>query len=217
MGQCMYCERKGFFLAVNKHNLCTKCAPAVDQMVKRHIQIIKESEKLVNTSKNYDTRISRCDDVIRNVEHLNEFKIKGYKINADLDVIVSTYISIKNTLIQEYAREKVKEFLQKATLAKTLNTKLSNANKAIVHLKDLNDKYGFYDESLLTLVKQFTHKAEFEDLLEKAEKEEFKGNNKKAIDKYKDILFFLKKDDIDDTLQEPLITRIEAKIRELIE
>lgn len=51
--------------------------------------------------------------------------------------------------------------------------------------------------------------------LEKAEKAEFKGQNKKALDAYLEALFVLRKDKIPDTEQAHEVDMIEGKIANL--
>ncbi len=51
--------------------------------------------------------------------------------------------------------------------------------------------------------------------LNDAKKAEFKGDKKKALDKYYEALYFLQHDEIDDALQTNEIEDIEAKIKEL--
>lgn len=49
MAQCMNCNKKGFFVIVDKNNLCSKCAPIVKMTVDQHLNIFLESEKIVAT------------------------------------------------------------------------------------------------------------------------------------------------------------------------
>jgi hypothetical protein len=61
----------------------------------------------------------------------------------------------------------------------------------------------------------YMDKARLDNELEKAEKAEFKGQKKKALDAYLDALFLIRKDSIDDAKQQKEISQIELKIREL--
>lgn len=215
MAQCSYCSKKGFFVVVDKKKACNKCSPLVTQTVNRHIEIIKESEELVKKSKKFETRIGRSDDILNQINHLRGYAEKGYPFKTDWDNYERKITNIKTQLIGEFAHLKVTEYLQKAEIAKTIGSKLTNANKALLHLADLQNLYNYENQKLDKLTKDFIHKAEYNDLLEKAEKEEFKSNTKKAIDKYQDVLFFLRRDDIDDRLQAAEIEKIESKINSL--
>jgi hypothetical protein len=48
-------------------------------------------------------------------------------------------------------------------------------------------------------IKAYTHKIQIKSFLDEADKAEFIGNMKKALDQYQEGLYFLKKDNIDDT------------------
>lgn len=64
-------------------------------------------------------------------------------------------------------------------------------------------------------VRKFLHETQLNAFLEEARKAEFKGNKKKALDQYKEALYFLRNDEIDDSLQAGKIKEIEKKISEL--
>ena len=51
--------------------------------------------------------------------------------------------------------------------------------------------------------------------LEAARKAEFKGDKKKALDRYYDAVYFLRRDDVKDSLEEDIIGEIELKVKEL--
>ncbi|WP_342537294.1 hypothetical protein [Sporosarcina sp. FSL K6-3508] len=216
MAQCNFCSKKGFFLRVSKNGLCDPCEELVAIAVNRHIEIIQESAELVDNSKVFKTRISRLDVILEHLDILDsEYIEKGVFLNIDTKDMRKTMNEIKYQIFDEEAYKKTDEFLRKAGLAKTLNTKINNANKALLFLKELQDDYGYLNEELGIRVMKYIHDAEYQDLLLKAEREEFKENHKKAIDKYKDVLFFLAKDDIDDNLQREIIQNIERKIEDL--
>jgi hypothetical protein len=58
-------------------------------------------------------------------------------------------------------------------------------------------------------------KTQLNGYLEEAKKNEFKGQKKKALDKYYEALYLLKHDDVDDSLQQDNIQFLESKIKEL--
>ena len=59
------------------------------------------------------------------------------------------------------------------------------------------------------------HQTQLNAYLDEAKKAEFKGQRKKALDRYYDALYFLKHDEIEDALQQEHLSAIEAKINEL--
>ncbi|PIC71376.1 hypothetical protein CSV77_04930 [Sporosarcina sp. P16b] len=213
MAQCNYCNKKGIFLRVSEMGLCPNCDGPVKLCINRHIEIIQESAELVDNSKVFNTRLGRVDTIVNNLNILaEEYVSKGINIPLDIDSFKNKISVIKSQIIEAEAYNKTDDFLRKAGLAKTLNTKINNANKALLFLKELQNDFGYMNEELGIKVMRYIHDAEYQDLLLKAEKEEFKENYKKAIDKYKDVLFFLAKDDIDDNLQRDIIQNIQNKI-----
>ena len=77
MAQCKYCGKKGFFLSVSKAGLCKKCAPVIANQVNQSIGIIKDSEKIVNETKNLETALSRYDTMLSHLKGLIELDQKG--------------------------------------------------------------------------------------------------------------------------------------------
>lgn len=211
----MNCNKKGLFVIVDKNKLCSKCAPVVKLAVEQHIAIYLESEKIVANSKNFDTKISRCDVILSNLAKLKDYQQKGYNFNFNISEKIEEYVHRRKVLIDFYSKTKVDEALKKAELAKTKSSKINNINKVILFLKDLEEKYGVNKTRTINKLLKEIHSIELEDLILKAEKEEFKGNIKKAIDKYQDILFFLTNDDIKDSLQKDEFEKYETKIKQL--
>jgi len=100
MGQCKYCDKRGFFLSVDKDGLCRNCAPALLMRVQQSIRVIKESEDIINKSKNIDTRISRCDTILIHLEGLIELEMKGIPtLNIPPSKLLQQVINEKNKII----------------------------------------------------------------------------------------------------------------------
>jgi hypothetical protein len=94
--------QKGFFLSVDKDGLCRNCAPALLMRVQQSIRVIKESEDIINKSKNIDTRISRCDTIIVHIEGLIELEMKGIPtLNIPPSKLLQQVINEKNKIIAE--------------------------------------------------------------------------------------------------------------------
>lgn len=216
MAQCTYCNKKGFFVTVNAMKLCNTCNSPISTCISRHFDIIQESSLIVESSKNLSTRMSRIDVIIDNLETLeNEYAAKGIPLNLDFHSRKREILNIKSNILEEDAVIKVDDFIKKASLAKTVASKINIANKALMYLKDLVDNYDYINKELGIKVLKFIHISQLDDLVLKAEKEEFKSNYKKAVDKYQDVLFYLKKDDIDDSLQVEEIKKYEDKVAHL--
>lgn len=95
--------------------------------------------------------------------------------------------------------------------------RITKISKIIAKAKEyqtkLNDPKSI--ESFISDLEAAAHQLQLNTYIETAEKAEFKGSKKKAIDQYLEALYFLKTDDIDDKLQKDQIEEIETKIAEL--
>lgn len=80
MGRCIWCNRDGFFMLVDGNRLCADCGPGVRLEVERRLEIIRESQDLVNRSKNVWTRLSRCQLILREAEQLLIYERRGLEV-----------------------------------------------------------------------------------------------------------------------------------------
>ncbi|GAB3801409.1 hypothetical protein [Virgibacillus kimchii] len=217
MAQCKYCSKKGWFLQVSKAGLCNNCHRPVIASLKSVLKVLDESINLVNNSKNFRTRIGRVDVAIEKCDDLyNEFWSKGITVfEPNPQEAKEKLLKEKGKIIEEEIYNLVEKHIEKAKRAKTVKTKISNADKALDELLKFNQQYNYKNMALEDTIHAFIHKAQYDDYIETAEKHEFKGDTKKAVDKYQDALFFLKKDDIPDESQKPLIDELEQKIHTL--
>jgi len=81
MAKCKYCGRSGFFLSVNQYGLCNNCASAISIEVNSKLRVIQDSINLVKGSEKLDTRLSRCDLVIKLASEIaNKYESKGITV-----------------------------------------------------------------------------------------------------------------------------------------
>lgn len=187
--------------------------PTFDDIIKtRKMEIIYESYKLAENSPHYGTRISRIDVAITMVQEL----ILEYPKILELAKLLQEFTTLKGQIHAEEIQKKVQSFMDKAVLCKTINGKISNANKALVLLNEAKRNEFLKKRTIhesIAAVNKFIYEEELRDYKLKAERFEFKGETKKAISAYQDALFYLKKDDIDDSQQSVEIAEVEAKIQ----
>lgn len=185
-----------------------------DAEVAEVMRVVDESINIVNTTKNNGTKISRCDVVVDKLSYLT----RQYPHREDIEKSLNDTVDYRCHLHDSIVEEQVDKFLTKSKLAKTLTGKLNNANKALEVLKEATtNKYVDQKKVVASVafVKDYMHHAELQDIKTKAERFEFKENYKKALSYYQDVLFFLRKDDIEDSLQTKEIKRLEQKIKEM--
>lgn len=217
VAQCKYCGKKGLFLRVNNIGLCDRCNGPVMMSIQSIVRVIDESIDLIETSKNFKTRLSRIDVTIKNHQTLyTEYWCRGIQIFNKNPLLAINELNHKRKLIiEDEIYNLVEKHLDKAKRAATLNTKLSNGHKALDELLKFKQEFDYEDKVLESKIHVFLHKTQYDELVLKAEKEEFKGNSKKAIDQYQEALFFLKNDGIPDNEQAELIAELESRISRL--
>ena len=102
MAQCKMCGRKGFLLSVDANGLCQSCNPLVVGDVQQRSRIINDCTKLVDKSKNRDTRLSRCNLLIEHAQALLEYEHKGIPtISPSPSQLLSQYAAIRAQLVGE--------------------------------------------------------------------------------------------------------------------
>jgi hypothetical protein len=212
------CERKGIFLSVSENGLCKSCESIVVMNIQQRVRIINDCIKLVNESKNMSTQLSRYDLLREHAQALLEYEHKGIPtINPSPSQFLSEYTTNRDQIVLEGITAEVEKALAKAEIATTPRTSINEANKALLKIregkKELNDQAKL--DQLEARIRHFSHEKQLNEYLEAARKAEFKGEKKKALDRYKEALYFLRSDDIDDSLQAEKIGEIEAKISEL--
>ncbi len=221
MATCKVCEKSSWLLRVSQDGVCYACEAIQNQIIDGKVQRIRESAELVETGKNLKTRLSKCDDIIRIASELIDFEQRGiHTTDTPPSRLVDEFRVEKNNVLIEHVREEVRKRLERAELRTTTRSQINEAAKAILKIQDIRKEYELDVPVLYELetnARRFMHRAELQGYMTGAEKAEFKGKPKKALDQYQEALFFLQRDDIDDRLQKHQIEDVEAKVRELLE
>jgi hypothetical protein len=218
MAQCKYCEKKGFLLRVNKNTgLCDWCNHTVLISIDNILRVLDESIELIKTSKNFKTRINRIDVALDNCNTLLiQYWSKGLRLFNDPNQLINELNLVRSEIIEDEISNKVENYLEKANHTKTVRSKITNAEKALYDLHLFKKDYDYTNLEMEQSIKSFIHKVQFDEFILNAEKNEFKGNTKKALDQYQEALFFLKKDDIPLEDQSEIINRLENKVNSLL-
>lgn len=218
MAKCKYCGRSGLFLSVSREGLCRSCQPIVVMDVKQRGRIINDSMRLIEESKKLDTQISRCDLLLEHATELAEYEKRGIpSIKPPPSALLQGYRQIRDELILAGLDAAIQTAQAKADIATTTKSKINHLSKALLKVREYKTKSSdptalhVLETELVSLIDQ----TELDGYLEKARKAEFKGRRKQALDQYYEALYFLKHDEIDDSLQSDHISAIEAKIAEL--
>lgn len=218
---CRYCGRSGWFLSVSANELCDTCEPTYVPQIIRHLQIIRESQNLVETGKTLKTKVGRCEDVVANATALLPFEEKGVPTcSPPPSALIEAYTAERTAVVVEHTQEEVRKILTKAELKTSPRTKINAATKAVLKLDEARNEWGVDHPQLDAMedtVRGFIHRAELDGYLEAAEKAEFKGQKKKALDQYQEALYFLRTDHVPDDEQSAQIADMERKIETLRE
>ncbi len=105
----------------------------------------------------------------------------------------------------------------RAELSTSSQAKVNHLSKTLLKVRDYKHraKHPTLLNTLERNLESEIHSTQLGAFLDEARKAEFKGQRKKALDKYFEALYFLRHDAIDDSLQEDSIGPIQAKIAEL--
>lgn len=73
MATCPLCGRKGLFLRTGKHGLCEKCEYEMSSLMIQRVPILDESTKIINSTNNFETALSRIDFQLQVLEEIKNF------------------------------------------------------------------------------------------------------------------------------------------------
>ncbi|MBU0518192.1 hypothetical protein KKA00_05440 [bacterium] len=220
MGKCKLCNRSGIFLSITSNGLCKKCDPVFYLDFKQRARIINESMNLVEDSKKLETRINRCQDIVEHANSLLEYEKRGIPTIQPLpSELIDIYENKPDELIKETLQIDWEKTVQKVNVPSTAKVKINHLSKLLLRIGDLKNEVNnpSYLIELEDTINSKIRAIQFDELMDEAKKAEFKGQYKKAIDKYYDVLYFLKNEEIDDAKQSNQIKEIESKIKELDE
>ena len=218
MAKCKWCETGGLFRKVDPSGLCRDCQH-LNHEIRSRVRVIKDSAELAENGKTYKTRVSRFDLLVEHLEFLIQFEEKGIPTTSPspselLDKIRDTRLDLVGS---EVARI-VDKALQKSELAKTLGAKERAITSAILQVRETAEAASVDVSAFDSEARQLQgelHRVRLDEYIHAAQKAEFKGNTKKAIDQYQEALYYLQNDQIDDSMQTEQISKLKAKLSEL--
>lgn len=218
MARCKWCKKKGWLLAVDSNGLCRACQPIVIPVIESRARVVVESGKLVQSSKNVATRLSRIRVALDHLEGLLPYEQRKIPTLSERpSALVSEFKRIRSQIISEYAQEQVYAARRKAEDASTATGKLGGYAKAIESLDKIMDELDDVSpiESVIVGLRFERDKLRFQQFEQKAEAALMKGNKKAALGAYVDAYMALKSDTTPDDQQRPMLDRVSQKIEEL--
>ena len=217
MAQCKWCDRSGWFLSVTSQGVCKNCAPVIAIDAESRARVLKESAEIIRSSKKPETRLSRCDLIIKYASALERYERRGITVlETPPSTIISRFKNVREQILAEAAQSTADAARAKASVASTVKSKVGILSKALLAIREYAAKSERPDglAQIEGAISRETHLAQLLGYLDEAKKAEFKGQKKKALDQYYEALYLLRHDDVDDSLQRDQIGVIEAKIFE---
>ena len=213
MAQCKWCDRSGWFLSLSTNALCQHCEPSFQLDVRQRGRIIQDSQDIIESSRNLETKLSRIQLLLDQLTALQKYEQRGI---TTLSIAPSEAIRIyerrRTEEIADHAKLAHDDAVAKADLTVSSRSKVTALSKGLLKLRDLAqyspDNIKELDRDLVQRIAKTT----MTDYLEKARKAEFKGQKQKALEQYYEALYFLKHDEVDDSLQTEHIALLEQKI-----
>jgi hypothetical protein len=144
MAICKYCGKSGWFLSLTDAGVCDNCAQILQPQINRAVDIVMESVEIVNTSKNLETKLSRCNtiEVIINkvLRPLEERGIKTLEGGQTPSEVLAYVRDFRDRIIPESLKDALGEAKTKAETAKTAKTKINAYSKVLQKIAKLKDK-----------------------------------------------------------------------------
>jgi len=217
MAKCKWCDKRGLFLAIDRNGLCGNCQPHLMVILSR-ARVLEDSMRLAREGKTFATRLSRCELTLEHAKFLERFERKGVPtISPAPSTIVREFRNLHGSLIEEEAASVSMKAFSKAEIATSPKAKeraLASGLLKVRELATLSEGCAAVRRTEQDLRNEI-HRVTLEGFLDAARKAEFKGNTKKAIDQYQEALYFLRNDDVDDSIQASELLEVEAKLQEL--
>ncbi|MFT6094373.1 MAG: hypothetical protein ACJA2Q_002277 [Pseudohongiellaceae bacterium] len=176
-----------------------------------------DSMRLAIEGKTFGTKLSRCDLVIEHAEALLEYETINIPTLSPLpSELIGQFRALRIEIVLDEAQKIADKAADKSKVASTINSKYNALGQGLLKAKSILENISpGMGQSIIDKLSNKMHETKLSGFLENAEKAEFKGNAKKAIDQYQEALFFIQNDDIPDQQQHEEITKLEAKIQKL--
>jgi len=148
MAQCDYCGKKGFFLSVNEHGLCSKCNAFISVEVIQIGTVIQQSMDIIKKTKNYKTKITRIDTIIQRAESL----LKYENLNIDTikpapsEIIQDYEIERENVIKAKFKEEVLKELTKKKKLGEMDSKEIDSEIESRYQWQKMLEKYEAMNE-----------------------------------------------------------------------
>lgn len=221
MGECRLCKKTGLVFAINSDGLCLQCAKQLELEREARIGAINTAIGKIQSSSELEIQLSCLDAVLKNARALQIYEDIGISItNPPLSQLIADGPHLHDMLIigsiEDAYNEAVASFTSEPL---TAEKKIAEISRIMAKAERIQGKLTRPEalESLIQRADTDIHDLQLNAYIGEAEWAEKIGAQKKAVDAYLEALNFLLTDNIDDSLQQEEINRLESKIDELTE
>jgi len=206
---------------LDEYGLCKNCHTIVLFNISQIARVINDSIEIIKKSKKLDTKLSRLELIEEKYKDLLVYENAGINPSDKLpSEALKEIAGLRDDIIIEHFEEKLKE------LHPRIESEISSSRKVNLLTKLHSDFLKYKNLILLEsnkikaekferILKLLISKYEYEKILEKARKAEFKGQKKSALNAYYDALYYLKNNQIEDELEVDKIKFVKDKIIKL--
>lgn len=218
MATCSYCARSGLFLGVSQRRLCNTCEERVSAYEQVIFSSIRGHQAQMDSARAPAQAFMLAGAIRQTAAPLLELQTRGIALSGDYDLqhFVDNCQDQAESVATNILIDRLSAARLKASVAVTHKARVKEYSKVLLDIETARP--SFRNRASLDRIKaeasEELNAAQLEELLEKAHKAEFKGQRAKALDAYRDALYFLQHDDIDDAQQRNWIELVEKKISE---
>lgn len=218
MAKCKVCSKSSWFQSVDKMGMCDRCRPVHGEIIQNHCRIAIESDKIIRTTKNIKTLLSRIDVAHSSCLELLPYHKRGIPtLTISPDEMIRRLNAARVEAVEIEIRSRQFTAREKYRDATTDAAKLGGYGKAIEVLTGLMDQVHDVSalESAIFDLRRERDAQKAKLIVRKAEVQVAKGKEKRAIELLIEAMMSLKHDTTPDEYQQDAFRIIRAEIERL--
>lgn len=198
--------------------ICSKCHREMVTYCNSRTRKINKAQDEIEDSKSLKNNLNNFNIIIKNTNELSKYTNLGFNIfNPEPSDIIENWNNDKDKIILDGLEADFKEGIKRSKIATTSNSKITPFKKILANIDEIENEIKNKEklDKFKLKIKELKYEIQIDNFIEDAKKEQFKGNNKKAINKYKEALYILKNMDTKNLEFFSKENKIEEKILEL--
>jgi restriction system protein len=137
MSKCLWCNKSGLFMQVDKNGLCIKCHNIVIDEVKQRYRIINKSLNSVRTSTTFKTQLNHIEIVIQQAKQLLRYESKGITTTEpEPSKFIEIGKSDREKLIIHYIDSEIEKVISKSELASSPKVVVNAINACLIKIRE---------------------------------------------------------------------------------